>query len=89
MFRKSHIPWFDRHETTDAKKKKQKAFKQHTYGGAGGEEVLLLLILELGIRWGWVVSITPQPRFTPGERTPDTHWTGGWIGPRAGMDPRG
>jgi hypothetical protein len=23
----------------------------------------------------------PQPRFTPG-----THWTGGWVGPRAGLD---
>jgi hypothetical protein len=24
--------------------------------------------------------------FTPGERTPGTHWTGGWVGPRAGPD---
>jgi hypothetical protein len=22
----------------------------------------------------------------PGERTPCTHWTGGWVGPRAGLD---
>jgi hypothetical protein len=36
----------------------------------GGEEVQLLLILNLGTRWGWVVSVTPRPRFTPGERTP-------------------
>jgi hypothetical protein len=35
---------------------------------------------------GWMVSITPQPRFTPEERTPGTHCTGGWVGPRAGMD---
>jgi hypothetical protein len=35
---------------------------------------------------GWVVSITPQPRFNPGERTPGTHWTGGWVGPRASLD---
>jgi hypothetical protein len=33
-----------------------------------------------------VVSITPRPRFTPGERTPGTHCTGGWVGPRAGLD---
>jgi hypothetical protein len=33
-----------------------------------------------------VVSITPWPRFTPGERTPGTHCTGGWVGPRAGLD---
>jgi hypothetical protein len=24
--------------------------------------------------------------FTPGERTPGTHWTGGWVGPRAVLD---
>jgi hypothetical protein len=35
---------------------------------------------------GWVVSITPRPRFTPGERTPGTHCAGGWVGPRAGLD---
>jgi hypothetical protein len=22
----------------------------------------------------------------PGERAPDTHWIGGWVGPRAGPD---
>jgi hypothetical protein len=52
----------------------------------GGEEVELLLIHDLGTRWGWVVSITPLPRFTPGERTPGTHCTEGWVGPRAGLD---
>jgi hypothetical protein len=39
-----------------------------------------------GTRWGRVVSVTPRPRFTPGERTPDTHWIGDWVGPRAGLD---
>jgi hypothetical protein len=52
----------------------------------GGEEVKLLLILNLGTRWGWVVSVTPRQRFTPGEITPGTHWRGGWVGPRAGLD---
>jgi hypothetical protein len=33
-----------------------------------------------------VVSITPRPRFPPGERTPGTHWIGGWVVPRAGLD---
>jgi hypothetical protein len=51
-----------------------------------GDEVYLLLILDLGTRWGWVVSVTPWPRFIPGERTPGTHCTGGWVGPRAGLD---
>jgi hypothetical protein len=35
---------------------------------------------------GWVVSVTPRPSFTPGERTPGTHWIGGWVVPRAGLD---
>jgi hypothetical protein len=30
---------------------------------------------------GWVVSVTPLPRFTTG-----THWTGFWVGLRAGLD---
>jgi hypothetical protein len=25
-------------------------------------------------------------RFTTGERTPVTHWIGGWVGPRACLD---
>jgi hypothetical protein len=36
--------------------------------------------------WSWVVSVTPRPRFTPGERTPGTHCTGRWVGPRTGLD---
>jgi hypothetical protein len=24
--------------------------------------------------------------FTPRERSPGTHWIGGWVGPRAGLD---
>jgi hypothetical protein len=33
----------------------------------GGDEVLPLLILDLGTRQGWVISVTPQPRFTLGK----------------------
>jgi hypothetical protein len=36
----------------------------------GGEEVFLLLILDLGSRWGWVVSVTPRPRFYPRGKDP-------------------
>jgi len=25
-------------------------------------------------------------RFTPKKSAPGTHWTGGWVGPRAGLD---
>jgi hypothetical protein len=33
-----------------------------------------------------VVSVTPWPRFIPGEKAPGTHWTGCWVGPRAEPD---
>jgi hypothetical protein len=36
---------------------------------------------------GWVVNATPRPLY-PRER-PGTHCTGGWVGPRAGLDRRG
>jgi hypothetical protein len=51
----------------------------------GGEELQLLLILDLGARRECVVRITPR-QHPPGERTPGTHCTGGWVGPRAGLD---
>jgi hypothetical protein len=35
---------------------------------------------------GCVVSVTPRPRYSPGERAPGTHYTGGWVGPKAGLD---
>jgi len=31
-----------------------------------------------------VVSTTPRPPYPRGR--PDTHCTGGWVGPRAGLD---
>jgi hypothetical protein len=37
-------------------------------------------IVDLGTRWRWVVS------FTLREIGPGTHWIGGWVGPRAGLD---
>jgi hypothetical protein len=33
-----------------------------------------------------VVGVTPRPGFTPGERISATHWIGGWVGLRAGLD---
>jgi hypothetical protein len=46
-----------------------------------GEELYLLLILDLSSRWGRVVSVMPRLHSSPGERTPGTHCTGGWMGP--------
>jgi hypothetical protein len=49
-----------------------------------GSRRIALLILDLGARRGWVVSTTPRPLY-PWEK-PGTHCTGGWVGPRAGLD---
>ena len=48
---------------------------------------IALLFHYRGTRRGWVVSSTPRPHFTPRER-PGTHFTGGWVVPRAGLDQR-
>jgi len=47
---------------------------------------IAVLFYDRGTRMGWVVSSTPRPNFTP-ERL-GTHFTGGWVGPRAGLDGR-
>jgi hypothetical protein len=31
-------------------------------------------------------SASRPGRFTPRERVPDTHWIGGWVGPRPVLD---
>jgi hypothetical protein len=31
-------------------------------------------------------SASPPGRFIPRERVPATHWIGGWVDPRAGLD---
>jgi hypothetical protein len=46
---------------------KAEAIPLHTMKALGGEKVQLLLILCLRTRWGWVVSVTPRPRFSPGK----------------------
>jgi hypothetical protein len=42
-------------------------------------------ILNLNTRLEWVVRFTPQPLY-PGERISGTHWVGGLVGPKAGLD---
>jgi hypothetical protein len=65
---------------------KSKAVPLHAMKTHGGEEVLLLLILNLGTRWGWVFSIMPQQCFTPRERAPWYPMHRRLGGPRAGLD---
>jgi hypothetical protein len=38
-----------------------------------------------GTNWRWMVSFTPLPLYPRG-RTPGTHWVGGRVSPRAGLD---
>jgi hypothetical protein len=42
-------------------------------------------IFDLGTRWRWVVSLTPQSLYPRG-KIPGTHGIRGWVGPRAGLD---
>jgi hypothetical protein len=44
----------------------------------------LYSFFNLGAVLGWVVNATPRPLY-PRER-PGTHFIGGWVGPRAGLD---
>ena len=49
-----------------------------------GSRVIALHFQDHSTRRGWGVSISPRPLY-PQERT-ITHCTGGWVGPRAGLD---
>jgi hypothetical protein len=52
-----------------------------TYGGVNAQ--IHIFLTSVLVRWEWSV---PRPgRFTPEERAPGTHCTGGWVGPRAGL----
>jgi hypothetical protein len=53
-----------------------------TYWTCGG---IAPCILDLGTRMTLVVSFTPRPIY-PQERAPVTHWTGGWVDSRSGLD---
>jgi hypothetical protein len=46
----------------------------------------LFCVLDLCTRWEYVVSVAPWAHFSPWEWIPSTHWIGGWVGLRAGLD---
>jgi hypothetical protein len=50
----------------------------------GGVRGIAQLFLDLGSRRGLVVITTPRPLYPRGR--PGTHCTGGWVGPRSGLD---
>jgi hypothetical protein len=56
-------------------------FHKHIWGSGGIAPTFLTSALDEGV---W--SASRSYRFTPGERLPGTHWTGGWVGPRTCLD---
>jgi hypothetical protein len=52
------------------------------YGGVDVEIHIFLTSALAGGKW----SASRLGHFTPGIRAPSTHWIGGWVDPRAGLD---
>jgi hypothetical protein len=57
-------------------------YATETYGGVNVCTHVFLTSELVGGDW----SASRPRRFTPGERAPSTHWIGGWVGPRAGLE---
>jgi hypothetical protein len=68
-------------------KGKGKAVPLHAMEALGGGEGYSSYSFTTSVlgRGEWSAS-RPGRAFTPGERIPGTHCTGGWVGPRAGLD---
>jgi hypothetical protein len=52
------------------------------YGGVDVYIHIFLTSVLVGCEW----SASRSGRFIPGERATGTHWIGGWVGLRAGLD---
>jgi hypothetical protein len=59
-----------------------KHYAMKAYGGVDVYIHIFLISALVGGEW----SPSRPGLFTPGERAPCTHWIGGWVGPRAGLD---
>jgi hypothetical protein len=66
-------------------KKKGKAVPLHAMEALGGRGCIAPFTTSALDGGEWSAS-RPCRAFTPGERTPGTHCTGGWLGPRANLD---
>jgi hypothetical protein len=55
------------------------------FGGGGGGKYSSYSFLTLELDGGEWSASRPAALY-PEERTPGTHWIGGWVGPRAGLD---
>jgi hypothetical protein len=56
-------------------------YHEHTWESEG----ITPCILDLATRWRRVVSFKPRSLYC-WEKSPSTHWIGGWVGPRASPD---
>jgi hypothetical protein len=52
------------------------------YGGVDVKVHIFLTLAVVGDEW----PVSRHCCFTPGERTPGTHWIGSWMDLRAGLD---
>jgi hypothetical protein len=64
---------------------KVKVIKHYAMKAYEGVDVYIHVFLTSALVGGEWLASRPG-RFTPGERDPGTHWAGGWVGPRAGLD---
>jgi hypothetical protein len=53
-----------------------------TYAGVDAQTHDFFISALVGGDW----SASPSCRFTPGESALGTHWIGGWVNPRAGLN---
>jgi hypothetical protein len=60
----------------------RKHYTLKAYGGVDVKIHVFLTSAVIGSEW----SASRVGRFIPGERAPGTHWKGGWVGPRTGLD---
>jgi hypothetical protein len=74
------------HVCSDVVVKSKACIHRYRHAGAKGEKRYSSYSLLTSVLDGWVVSVTPWPRFTPGERTPGTHSIGSLVGLRADLD---
>jgi hypothetical protein len=62
------------------------AVPQHTYGDKWGEKVYSSYSFTTTALDGASGQRHAPAMLYPEGRTHGTHWTGGWVGPRAGLD---
>lgn len=69
------------HLNSDAKDKVVSVQTTKTFNRSGGTAPL---ILNLGMRWRWMVSLILQLLYFQRQNS-SNYWTGGWMGPRGGL----